>query len=414
MNRIFKFICCGSVDDGKSTLIGRLLYNSGNIKKDQYEDALRASKKNGSETIKYAMLLDGLLAEREQQITIDIAHRFFNYQNIRFHILDCPGHKQYTANMAIAAAEADAAVVVIDAQKGLKEQTKKHIEICDLFHIKNLCICLTKCDLLDSFDTTKDCPFLEHQIDTIKEFLSHYHFNVSYVPISAATGYNVDQVLQILLSFARVPALKEPPLIMHVQTSKMFKEHRYYYARSLFHNNPKINTIYTLHPTGEKITIDQVIGYGCFQIKEDIDIPVGSCISNKSLLNLNHIYHHTIFFDQQPENILLKHGTKIARVINYTDNYIDLDTNIFFNNIDDIKQNSYAILIDEKTKKTVGCCVFENNNSAPQKPNLLNNEPQRLKQKIRLLEQLLLLHGVSEEEINNFLDNPVPRDHIED
>ena len=121
MKQIFKFICCGNVDDGKSTLIGRMLLDTGNVKKDQLEDAKKASLKNGSDKIELAMLLDGLLSEREQQITIDIAHRYFDYHGIRFHILDCPGHKQYTKNMAIAAAEVDTAIVVIDVTKGLEQ-----------------------------------------------------------------------------------------------------------------------------------------------------------------------------------------------------------------------------------------------------------------------------------------------------
>ena len=138
MNCLFKFICCGSVDDGKSTLIGRLLIDSGNVKKDQLEDTLKASKRNGSDILELAMLLDGLMAEREQQITIDIAHRYFDYQDIRFHILDCPGHKQYTQNLAIAAAQADTAVVVIDVTKGISDQTRRHIEICSDFRIKRM------------------------------------------------------------------------------------------------------------------------------------------------------------------------------------------------------------------------------------------------------------------------------------
>ena len=101
MKHLFKFICCGNVDDGKSTLIGRLLLDTNNVKKDQIEDALKASHKNGSAQLEPAMLLDGLLDEREQQITIDVAHRYFDYNDIRFHILDCPGHEQYTKNRLV-------------------------------------------------------------------------------------------------------------------------------------------------------------------------------------------------------------------------------------------------------------------------------------------------------------------------
>ena len=135
MDNLYKFICCGSVDDGKSTLLGRLLLNTGNIKEDQLDDARKISQQKGFENIELGLLLDGLLDEREQQITIDVAHRFFDFDNTRFHILDCPGHEQYTKNMAIAAAEAQAAVLVIDLTKGVSPQTLRHIEICSLFQI---------------------------------------------------------------------------------------------------------------------------------------------------------------------------------------------------------------------------------------------------------------------------------------
>ena len=161
MNKVFNLICCGSVDDGKSTLIGRILFDTNNVKKDQLEDALRASRRNGSKELEYSMLLDGLLSEREQQITIDSAHRFFDYEDVRFHILDCPGHEQYTKNMAIAAACADAAILVIDVTKGISPQTLRHLEICKLLNVKKVCCCLTKIDLLD------DVTDRNNQIDKI-------------------------------------------------------------------------------------------------------------------------------------------------------------------------------------------------------------------------------------------------------
>ena len=204
MQNIFKFICCGNVDDGKSTLIGRLLVNTNNVKRDQLDDALKASKKNGSEKMEFAMLLDGLLAEREQQITIDIAHRFFDYKDIRFHILDCPGHEQYTKNMAIAAAEVNTAIVVIDSTKGIKPQTLKHIEICNLFNVKNLLIALTKTDLLpQNFETKNSNPILQKLEEEIITHLASYQFNYEIIPVSAITGFNMDYVLKFLYTQVR-------------------------------------------------------------------------------------------------------------------------------------------------------------------------------------------------------------------
>ena len=114
MKGILRILFCGDVDSGKSTLVGRILAQTDNVKQDQMEDAKRASEKY-SDKFEYAMLLDGLKYERQQNITIDVAHRYMNYENYRFHILDCPGHIQYTRNMAVAAAQADRPVLYPDA-----------------------------------------------------------------------------------------------------------------------------------------------------------------------------------------------------------------------------------------------------------------------------------------------------------
>lgn len=129
MDTIVKILFCGDVDSGKSTLVGQILTRTDNVKEDQMEDARKASEKY-SDKFEYAMLLDGLKDERQQNITIDVAHRYMNYKNYRFHILDCPGHVQYTKNMAVAAAQAEMAIIVIDAIKQkITQQTLTHINI---------------------------------------------------------------------------------------------------------------------------------------------------------------------------------------------------------------------------------------------------------------------------------------------
>lgn len=236
MKSIFKFICCGNVDDGKSTLIGRLLLNTKSVKKDQLDDALRVSQKNGADKIELAMLLDGLLAEREQQITIDIAHRFFDYNDVRFHIFDCPGHEQYTKNMAIAAASVDTAILVIDALKGVKPQTLKHIEICNLFEIKNLLICLTKVDLLQNKEGKIDLSLLKPLENRVKEILSQYNFHYEIIPVSAVTNFNTDYILKFLSNCASQQIdekEKNEKFVMHILASKLFKNQRYYYAKAI-------------------------------------------------------------------------------------------------------------------------------------------------------------------------------------
>lgn len=370
MNQIFKFICCGNVDDGKSTLIGRMLLDTGNVKKDQLEDAKKASQKNGSKEIELAMLLDGLLSEREQQITIDIAHRYFDYHNTRFHILDCPGHKQYTKNMAIAAAEVDAAIVVIDVTKGIQEQTLNHILICSLFGLKRICLCLTKCDLILDKNNEPDQEPIKKLQTELEQIMDNYKFEYKIIPVSAITGYNIDQVLSLISSYAKTSILEKEKIserILHIQAAKRHDGQRYYYAREVNGLEPKIGDIHTLWPNNIPITITKTHNHGCFQIAENVDISSGDCLSNCSILISNLIQHKTIWFEQPTERMLFKHGTRTVHVVHYTDTVLELDSPLIYNNLDEVKQNGFGIFIDVVTKKTLGCCVFKGNKTSPSK-----------------------------------------------
>jgi bifunctional enzyme CysN/CysC len=148
---MLRFITCGSVDDGKSTLIGRLLYDSKMIFEDQLAALENDSKKSGTQggEIDFALLVDGLAAEREQGITIDVAYRFFNTEKRKFIVADCPGHEQYTRNMVTGASTADLAVILIDARKGVLVQTRRHSYLCNLIGIKNIVLAVNKMDLVD-------------------------------------------------------------------------------------------------------------------------------------------------------------------------------------------------------------------------------------------------------------------------
>ena len=148
---MLRFITCGSVDDGKSTLIGRLLYDSKMIFEDQLDALTNDSKKVGTQgqDIDFALLVDGLAAEREQGITIDVAYRFFNTEKRKFIVADCPGHEQYTRNMVTGASSADLAVILIDARKGVLVQTRRHSYLCHLIGIKNIVLAVNKMDLVD-------------------------------------------------------------------------------------------------------------------------------------------------------------------------------------------------------------------------------------------------------------------------
>ena len=147
---MLRFITCGSVDDGKSTLIGRLLYDSKMIFEDQLAALESDSKVSGTQgqEIDFALLVDGLAAEREQGITIDVAYRFFNTENRKFIVADCPGHEQYTRNMVTGASSADLAVILIDARKGVLVQTRRHSYLCHLLGIRHLVLAVNKLDLV--------------------------------------------------------------------------------------------------------------------------------------------------------------------------------------------------------------------------------------------------------------------------
>ena len=146
---LLRFTTAGSVDDGKSTLIGRLLYDSKSIFQDQLAAIENTSKKKGFDEIDFSLLTDGLKDEREQGITIDVAYRYFNTPNRKFIIADTPGHIQYTRNMVTGASTANAALILIDARNGVIEQTKRHSYIASLLQIPHVLVCINKMDLVN-------------------------------------------------------------------------------------------------------------------------------------------------------------------------------------------------------------------------------------------------------------------------
>lgn len=188
MKGLLKFITCGSVDDGKSTLIGHILYDSKLLYADQ-EKALELDSKVGSRNgkIDYSLLLDGLMAEREQGITIDVAYRYFTTDNRSFIVADTPGHEEYTRNMAVGASFADLAVILIDASQGVLVQTRRHARICSLMGIKYFVFAVNKMDLVKYDKATFDK--ITDQINELKAELNLE--NVVIIPLSATEGDNV-------------------------------------------------------------------------------------------------------------------------------------------------------------------------------------------------------------------------------
>jgi bifunctional enzyme CysN/CysC len=186
---LLRFLTCGSVDDGKSTLIGRLHYDTKLIFEDQLATLERDSKKHGTtgEEIDLALLVDGLEAEREQGITIDVAYRFFTTERRSFIVADTPGHEQYTRNMATGASNSDAAVILIDARKGVLTQTKRHSYICSLLGIRHVVVAVNKIDLMGH-----SRQVFEHIVEDYQAFAKDLGFaSVTPIPISARYGDNV-------------------------------------------------------------------------------------------------------------------------------------------------------------------------------------------------------------------------------
>lgn len=184
---LLRFTTAGSVDDGKSTLIGRLLYDSKSIFEDQYESIKKTSEQRGEEYVNLALLTDGLRAEREQGITIDVAYRYFATPKRKFIIADTPGHIQYTRNMVTGASTANLAIILVDARKGILEQTSRHSFIAALLGIPHVVYCINKMDLVD---------YDKETFDQIKEDLTHFSAkldvkDVHFIPISALYGDNV-------------------------------------------------------------------------------------------------------------------------------------------------------------------------------------------------------------------------------
>jgi len=207
---LLRFITCGSVDDGKSTLIGRLLYESHLIFDDQLEALERDSKTVGTQgaDLDFALLVDGLAAEREQGITIDVAYRFFSTDRRKFIVADTPGHEQYTRNMVTGASTADVAVILADARKGILTQTRRHTFLVSLLGIRTVVLAVNKLDLVGYEES-----IAQHIADEYRQFASSVGINqVTVIPISALQGVNVTETGR------ETPWYDGPPLLEYLET----------------------------------------------------------------------------------------------------------------------------------------------------------------------------------------------------
>ena len=215
---LLRFITCGSVDDGKSTLIGRLLYDSKRISEDHLADLVEQSRRWNarSDGLDYSLLVDGLAAEREQGITIDVAYRFFDTDARKFIVADCPGHEQYTRNMVTGASTADLAIILVDARKGIIDQTRRHSYLCRLLGIRHFVLAITKMDLV-AYDRTR--------FDTIVEQYAGFAEQIGIeafapIPLSGVEGANVTALSD------STPWYEGPSLLRHLETVEIGEDAR--------------------------------------------------------------------------------------------------------------------------------------------------------------------------------------------
>jgi bifunctional enzyme CysN/CysC len=264
---LLRFITCGSVDDGKSTLIGRMLYESQMIFDDQVASLKKDSQKHGTqgEEIDFALLVDGLSAEREQGITIDVAYRFFSSSKRKFIVADTPGHEQYTRNMATGASTADLAILLVDARNGIMTQTKRHSFIVSLLGIKKVILAINKMDLVNYDQKTYQ------QIDQhYRDFADNLNFDhIQSIPISALKGDNVyekstmmkwyaEQTLFSYLETVKVTSSRSSKFILPVQRVNRPNLDFRGYSGTIASGNIKVGEEIQTVPSNQKAKVKEI------------------------------------------------------------------------------------------------------------------------------------------------------------
>ncbi len=414
LNTMLKFITCGSVDDGKSTLIGRLLNDTNSIFTDQLETLKEDSKRYGTQNqkIDYALLTDGLLSERAQGITIDVAYRYFDTSRRKFIIADTPGHEQYTRNMATAASTADAAIILIDASKGISIQTKRHFYIISLFGIKDIVVAINKMDLID---------FNQEIFDSIKkEFLSIVKsfdledINIKFVPVCSLDGDNIVQKSkktswyrdETIITILETINPKQPisnnfrlPIQYINRPHSSFRG----YCGTIASGTLKVGDRINITPSNKSTTIKEIITYDgnlhmankgeaiTLTLNDEIDINRGDIITKEDdTVILSDNFEATIvWMDEAPLHQNSSYELKIASLstnarvtLNTTKDLttlksiksdtlnlngiafctIWLDKKVLIENFDKNRTTGSFILIDKVTNNTVASGVVKNSN----------------------------------------------------
>ena len=411
---ILRFITAGSVDDGKSTLIGRLLYDSKSIMIDQFEAIEKQSKNKEDGEIDLALLTDGLRAEREQGITIDVAYKYFSTPKRKFIIADAPGHTQYTRNMVTGASNSDLAIILVDARNGVAEQTRRHSIITSLLNIPHVVVAINKMDLVNNSEDVYNNIVIDYAAVALSLGLK----DIKYIPISAINGDNIveksanfpwyegESLLHILENVevandinytdARFPV----QYVIRPQTEAL---HDYRgYAGKVISGIYKIGDKITVQPSGLQSSISAIELGGkevaeafapqsvVLHLKDDIDISRGDLITlqdnqpsveneldvllcwmgnkplvagNKYLLQINSRVIRAVVKEIEYKlnvNSLLKEPAPTQAVLNDIIKVkIKTASPIPFDSYKKLRVNGGAILIDETSNVTVGACMIQ-------------------------------------------------------
>ncbi|MFD2656632.1 adenylyl-sulfate kinase [Gracilibacillus thailandensis] len=353
MKGLLKFITCGSVDDGKSTLIGHMLYDAKLLFADQ-EKALELDSKVGSRggEIDYSLLLDGLMAEREQGITIDVAYRYFTTDNRSFIVADTPGHEEYTRNMAVGASFADLAVILVDATKGVITQTKRHARICALMGIKHVVLAVNKMDLI-GFDQKR---FEEIKNDFLQMTYGFNLESVQVIPVSATEGDNITKNSENTLWYdgkALLPYLEDieveddvdqEEFVMPVQRVSRPNHTFRGFQGQVEAGNIKVGDELITLPSQEKANVKSILvtdnevseaGAGqpvTVQLDREVDVSRGCVLTTSENIQVTDMFTATILWMDDTElvegrNYLVKVGTKLLPgTVMSIKNKIDINT----------------------------------------------------------------------------------------
>ncbi|WDF70691.1 GTP-binding protein [Sphingobacterium oryzagri] len=409
---ILKFITAGSVDDGKSTLIGRLLYDTNSILDDQLEAIKKANRKNNDGTVDLAILTDGLKAEREQGITIDVAYKYFQTEKRKFIIADAPGHIQYTRNMVTGASNSELIIILVDARKGVIEQTKRHSFLAKLLSLKKVLVCVNKMDMVDYEQAVYENIKTDYLALAERLGLE----NVDFLPVSALKGDNIVYASEQMswysgaslldyLESVEIPTNKEQPWrfpvqwVVRPQTDEL---HDYRgYAGRVLGEGLRVGEDVIVLPSGARSKVARIelnerdlAGASDGQsiivhLTDEVDVSRGDILvsANEPALAERNFEANICWFDNKPLDdtqiyLLQNHSTltkiKIAEVLykfdvnnqeKITGEEIKLNdigkvsvkaaAEVIFDTQDAFAENSRAILIDPRTNLTVAALMIE-------------------------------------------------------